>query len=98
MEPVTTMNVIIGMVINGLGHGLVYPNGGAIVRDNTLMENRGLATGVFYALLVAGVAVGAPLSSLIAELEGFTVGLTLGLVIPMFSLFSTLYMNFKYLK
>ncbi len=98
MGAVTTANIILGMAINGLGHGLVYPNGGAMVRDHTLMENRGLATGVFYALLVAGVAVGAPLSSYIAELEGLTAGLTLGLIIPMISLFLTLYTYTKYLK
>ncbi len=78
--------IILGMLINGLGHGLIYPNGGGLIRDHTSMENRGIATGIFYALLVAGVAVGAPMSSIVADAMGYSYGLTLGIIAPAFTL------------
>lgn len=38
-------------------------------------DERGLATGVFYALLVAGVAVGAPVAGFLASVFSIEVGI-----------------------
>jgi MFS family permease len=75
---------IFGMIILGLGHGLVFPNSAATVRDRSDEENRGIATGVFYALTVGGIAIGAPLSGFVYEIYGWQNALILGVVIPIF--------------
>ena len=49
------------MAVYGLGYGLFFPSVSASVADHALPEERGMATGIFYAALTAGVAIGAPL-------------------------------------
>jgi len=48
-----------------------------MVADHTAVGERGLAMGLFHALLTAGVAVGAPVMGLIAGLVGTPAGLML---------------------
>ncbi len=48
------------MVVFGMGHGLVFPSASALVTRFADPSQRGVVTGLFYSLLVAGVAVGAP--------------------------------------
>ncbi|TXT56949.1 MAG: conserved membrane protein of unknown function [Candidatus Thorarchaeota archaeon] len=74
---------ILGMVILGLGHGAVFPTSAATVRDRSNEENRGIATGVFYALNVAGVALGAPISGIMDSLFGWQGAMLLGLCMPL---------------
>src|SRR3970040_394671 len=54
------------MVLFGLGHGLVFPSSSSFVSRSARSDFLGLASGVYYALLVAGVAVCAPLSGALA--------------------------------
>lgn len=54
------------MAVFGLGHGLIFPSSSALATRHARRESLGLATGVYYALLVTGVAVGAPLAGAIA--------------------------------
>jgi MFS family permease len=57
------------MVLFGIGHGFVFPAASSLVSGEADPEQHGLVTGLFYALLVTGVAVGAPT---MAALAGFT--------------------------
>ena len=50
----------VAMALYGLAYGLIFPSISALVAEQALPEERGLATGVFHALLTSGVAVGAP--------------------------------------
>jgi len=59
-----------------IAYGLLFPSISALVADNTVPEERGLATGLFHALLTAGVAIGAPVMGWV----GGAVGIELGLV------------------
>ena len=72
----------VGMAIFGLGHGCVFPISAGIVRDESSLKNRGLATGIFYALNVAGIAIGSPISGVVIELFNFEAALLLGTFIP----------------
>ena len=54
------------MVLFGVGHGLVFPSSSSLVSRSARSDFLGLASGVYYALLVAGVAIGAPLSGALA--------------------------------
>jgi Arabinose efflux permease len=71
----TTLAII--MALYGVGYALVFPSISALVADYTVSEERGLATGIFHALLTAGVAIGAPVMGWVAELMGTELGLAL---------------------
>lgn len=73
------------MAVYGLGYGLMFPSVSALIADGTRVEERGLATGLFHALLTAGVAIGAPVMGWVAALWGVGAGL---LVIPVPVLFA----------
>ncbi|MHA2390728.1 MAG: MFS transporter [Promethearchaeota archaeon] len=75
---------ILGMIIFGIGHGMIFPTSAGIIRNNTTENNRGVATGTFYALVVAGIAVGAPISGLIYSTFGPIAMFLLGVLIPLF--------------
>ena len=47
----------------------------AMVADSTTAGERGMATGIFHALLTVGVAVGAPVIGWLGELSGLKTGL-----------------------
>jgi MFS family permease len=74
---------ILGMILLGIGHGMIFPTSGALIRDRTSGDIRGLATGFFYALNVAGVAIGAPLSGFFYESFGWQSATFLGILIPL---------------
>ncbi|MCK4443054.1 MAG: MFS transporter, partial [Thermoplasmata archaeon] len=57
----TLRSLIPVMVLFGIGHGLIFPSSSTMMVRGTRNDVRGLASGVFYALLVAGVAIGAPI-------------------------------------
>ncbi len=65
------------MGLYGISYGLLFPSISALIADHTLPEERGLATGMFHALLTAGVAIGAPIMGWV----GGAVGIELGLVL-----------------
>ena len=65
------------MALYGAGCGLLFPSVSALVADHSCAHERGMATGVFHALLTAGVAVGAPVMGWAAEGMGVQVGLLL---------------------
>ena len=71
--PLLTM----AMALYGIGYGMLFPSVSALVADHTLPEERGMATGVFHALLTAGVAVGAPIMGWVGGMVGVELGLAL---------------------
>ena len=54
------------MILLGLGHAFTFPAASAIVSAATPRARFGLATGLLYACLVLGAAVGAPLMAAVA--------------------------------
>jgi len=73
---------MLGMIIFGIGQGMIFPTAAGVVKIQTTNDIRGLATGIFYALSVAGVALASPISGFIFELFGTLAVLILGIVIP----------------
>jgi len=67
----------VAMALYGVGYGLLFPSISALVVDHTGTEERGMATGVFHALLTAGVAIGAPVMGLVEEVAGLKPGLVI---------------------
>ena len=63
------------MALYGTAYGLLFPSISALVADYTLPEERGMATGIFHALLTAGVAIGAPIIGWLGEGIGIRLGL-----------------------
>src|SRR2546428_1267616 len=63
----TSFPALLGlMVLFGLGHGLIFPSSSTLATRHARREYLGLATGVYFALLVSGVALGAPLAGILA--------------------------------
>jgi MFS family permease len=73
---------MLGMLIFGIGHGMIFPTSAGAVKTHTSDDIRGIATGIFYALSVAGVALSSPISGYIFQSFGFLAVLILGIVIP----------------
>ncbi|MFH0769422.1 MAG: MFS transporter [Chloroflexota bacterium] len=66
-----------GMALYGIGYGLLFPSILALVTDHTSSEERGMASGVFHALLTTGVAIGAPIIGWVGGVVGIELGLAL---------------------
>ena len=64
-------------MLYGVAYGILFPSISALVTDHTIPEERGLATGIFHALLTAGVAIGAPIIGWIGSMVGIESGLAL---------------------
>ena len=65
------------MALYGIAYGILFPSISALVADHTQPEERGMATGIFHALLTAGVAIGAPIMGWVGEGVGINLGLVL---------------------
>jgi len=65
------------MALYGTAYGILFPSISALVADHTIPEERGMATGIFHALLTAGVATGAPIIGWVGEIMGVELGLAL---------------------
>ena len=63
------------MVVFGVGHGFVFPAASTLVSRGADPEQHGLVTGLFYALLVAGVAVGAPAMAALGSVTNSQIGI-----------------------
>ena len=67
--------LMVVMALYGAAYGVIFPSISAAVIDRTVIEERGLATGIFHALLTAGVAIGAPVMGWVGGLLGVRLGL-----------------------
>jgi len=65
------------MALYGAAYGILFPSISALIADHTSFEERGMATGIFHALLTAGVAIGAPIMGWVGEMIGVELGLVL---------------------
>ena len=65
------------MALYGIAYGILFPSISALIADQTLPEERGMATGIFHALLTAGVAIGAPVMGWVGEIAGVELSLAL---------------------
>ncbi|HEX74078.1 MAG TPA: MFS transporter [Dehalococcoidia bacterium] len=74
------------MALYGTAYGILFPSISALVADHTIPEERGMATGMFHALLTAGVATGAPIIGWAGEIMGVELGLALSSVIVVLAL------------
>jgi len=74
---------MIGMVLLGLGHGFIFPSSAGAVKEETKGTESGIATGTFYALIVAGVAIGAPIAGYIYDIYTEQTALLLGIILPL---------------
>lgn len=75
----TTLALV--MAVYGVAYGLLFPAISALLVDNTSPQEYGVATGVFHAIITAGVAVGAPIMGWIAGYTGVKIGLTIIFII-----------------
>jgi len=64
--------VIIGGLIIGAGLSLLFPSLALVVINGTLETQRGAALGAFTSFWDVGIAVGAPVSGLVASLTNYT--------------------------
>jgi len=69
--------LMVVMALYGAAYGMIFPSVSAMVTDHTSLEERGLGTGIFHALLTAGVAIGAP----VIGWAGGAVGVERGLIL-----------------
>ncbi|MHA1508446.1 MAG: MFS transporter [Promethearchaeota archaeon] len=81
--PIPIYIPMIGMVFLGLGHGLIFPSSAGTVKEKTKDSESGIATGTFYALIVAGVAIGAPVSTHVYDFYNAQFTLVLGIIVPL---------------
>ena len=65
------------MVLYGMAYAILFPSIAALVADYTSFEERGMATGIFHALITVGVALGAPIMGWVGESVGVESGLAL---------------------
>ncbi len=78
LPSVTTFPLLaVAMMLYGIAYGILFPSISAVIADHTIPEERGLATGIFHALLTAGVAIGAPVIGWVGEAVGVKLGLVL---------------------
>jgi MFS family permease len=76
LPSLATFPLLVGvMVLYGVAYGMLFPSISASITDHTLPEERGLATGLFHALLTAGVAIGAPIMGWVGQGVGVQLGL-----------------------
>jgi MFS family permease len=76
----------IAMAAYGAAYALLFPSISALIADRVVPGELGRATGVFHALLTAGVALGAPVMGWVGEWLGVETGLALAAVVPAIAL------------
>jgi len=74
---VTFPLLAMAMALYGIAYGILFPSISALVADHTIPEERGMAAGIFHALLTAGVATGAPIMGWVGGVVGVELGLAL---------------------
>jgi len=80
----TSFEELIGLgILLGVGMGCILPPVLALISDNTEKGERGTAMGIFHALITLGVAVGAPVTGVLASEVGSSLAIHLSTLIPM---------------
>jgi len=87
----TSFEELIGLgILLGVGMGCILPPVLALISDNTEKGERGTAMGIFHALLTLGVAVGAPVTGVLASEVGSSLAIHLSTLIPMAAIIAVL--------
>ncbi len=68
------------MAFFGIAYGLFFPSISALVAENSDINERGIATGLFHACLTGGAAIGAPVIGWVAEALGNETALRLSAI------------------
>jgi len=76
----------VALALYGTAYGIIFPSISALITEHTAPEERGLAIGIFHALLTTGVAVGAPVMGWVGGMVGVESGLTLSSIIMVLAL------------
>jgi len=82
----TFPSLAMAMTLLGAAYALLFPSISALLVDYSTPEELGRVTGVFHALLTAGVAIGAPLMGFVAQFAGVELGLTLSVGVALLAL------------
>jgi len=80
------------MALYGAAYGMLFPSISALLVDHSRPEERGLATGLFHALLTAGVAIGAPVMGWVGGMVGLAPGLLLSAAVLLLALVTVISM------
>lgn len=78
--------LVVVMALYGVAYGTIFPSISAMVADQTSPAERGMATGIFHAMLTAGVAIGAPVMGWVGGALGVQSGIILCAVIMVLAL------------
>ena len=65
----------VAMAFFGMAYGIIFPSVSSLVIDFSSPQERGIATGVYHALLTVGVAIGAPVIGAVGHWAGIQAGL-----------------------
>ncbi len=82
--------LLVVMALYGAAYGMIFPAASAMVADHTNAAERGLGTGIFHAMLTAGVAVGAPVIGWAGGVLGVERGLILSAGVMVLALITML--------
>jgi MFS family permease len=80
------LSLLILMALFGVGHGFVFPSTSALVTRGADAETTGVVTGLFYAVLVTGVAIGAPLMAAVAYPANYGLGIWASAWVPILTI------------
>jgi len=69
--------LVMVVALYGIAYGIIFPAISALVVEHSAYEERGMTTGIFHALLTAGVAIGAPVMGWLGSAVGVKLGLML---------------------
>jgi MFS family permease len=78
-----TTVLLVPMALFGVGHGFVFPASSALVTRGAAGDATGLVTGLFYAVLVGGVALGAPIMAAVAAPSNYALGIWASAWVPL---------------
>lgn len=89
--PFTTgfVALVIVMALYGTGYGILFPAISALLVDRSAEDEYGRVTGLFHALITAGVAIGAPVAGWIAAASNLKIGLMITPIAIVFALVLT---------
>lgn len=91
MPSITAFSWLVAvMAVYGIAYGTIFPTISAMVADQTSPGEHGMATGIFHALLTAGVAIGAPVMGWVSSALGVQLGLVLSASVMVIALAITL--------
>ena len=76
----------LAMAAYGAAYALLFPSIAALIADQVIPAELGRATGVFHALLTAGVALGAPVMGWVGQGLGVAAGLAFTAAVPAIAL------------